>query len=123
MAGPLLVLSVLFAAAPRLCATYPLVRNFSRTQYSAGRQNWSVAQDKLGRMLFGNSDCLLVTDSRHWYQYFLSNYSTVRSLLLDGTDGVYAGGSEELACFARRQPESCNITLSWAPWAAAAPEP
>lgn len=99
MAGPLLVLSVLFAAAPRLCATYPLVRNFSRTQYSAGRQNWSVAQDKLGRMLFGNSDCLLVTDSRHWYQYFLSNYSTVRSLLLDGTDGVYAGGSEEFGVF------------------------
>lgn len=97
--GRLLVLLTALAVAAGASASYPLVRNFTRLQYNGGSQNWSITQDRLGRMLFGNSDCLLLTDSRNWYRYYLSNYSTVRSLLLDGDERLYAGGSEEFGYF------------------------
>ncbi len=80
-------------------ASYPLVRNFTRTHYNAGRQNWGITQDDLGRMYFGNSEGMLVTDSRRWDRYYLSNYSTVRCMLSAGDGAFYVGGSEEFGVF------------------------
>lgn len=102
--GHLILLVVSVAVPFAAVASYPLVRNFQRLQYGAGSQNWSITQDQIGRMLFGNSDCVLLTDSRAWHKYYLSNYSTVRSLLFDGAERLYAGGSEEFGVFESGKP-------------------
>lgn len=82
-------------------AAYPLVRNYFRSIYSAGTQNWDICQDSHGRMLFANNTGMLTYDSHLWNIYQVSNYTTVRSLLYDSkAERVYAGGSEEFGYFA-----------------------
>ena len=76
------------------------VRNFDKSQYGGGTQNWDVVQDSLGRMYFANTDGMLMYDGVRWKKYFLPNYTTVRSLMFDGTENrIYAGGSEEFGYF------------------------
>ena len=90
-------------------ASYPLVRNFSRSANGAGSQTWAITRDGMGRLFFGNNSGLLVFDSSNWQIYGVSNGSTVRSLLLDesrpGRTRMYIGASEELGYF-----ESDSIT-------------
>ena len=84
-------------------ASYPLVRNFSRSANGAGSQTWAITRDGMGRLFFGNNSGLLVFDSSNWQIYGVSNGSTVRSLLLDesrpGRTRMYIGASEELGYF------------------------
>lgn len=78
----------------------PSVRNFPRTMYGGGAQNWKVAQDSLGRIYLGNRVGLIVADGSSWNLLKLPNYSTVRSVLIDElSDRVYVGGSEEFGYF------------------------
>lgn len=82
-------------------AGYPLVRNYGRSEYGAGTQNWSILQDNFGRMFFANNSGLLVYDSKNWTKHPNGNYTAVRSLLLDEKTGrIYAGGSEEFGYYA-----------------------
>lgn len=86
--------------ANHLFASYPIVRNFTRSFYDAGTQNWAIAQDELGRMYFANNNGLLCFDGSRWSLSHLSNYTTVRSLHVDSRTGrIYAGGSEEFGYF------------------------
>lgn len=85
-------------------AAYPLVRNYFRSIYSAGTQNWDICQDSHGRMLFANNTGMLTYDSHLWNIHQISNYTTVRSLLYDSkAERVYAGGSEEFGYFANEE--------------------
>lgn len=86
-------------------AGVPGIRNFSRTVYGGGAQNWAVAQDSIGRMYFGNRLGLLTYDSNEWQMLFLPNFSTVRSILIDAPKGrIYVGGSEEFGYFDTSNP-------------------
>lgn len=81
-------------------AAYPLVRNYSRSEYNAGTQNWAIGQDAFGQMLFANNTGLLIYDSQKWAMHQIGNYTTVRSLLFDEKSmRIYAGGSEEFGYF------------------------
>ena len=83
-----------------LMASYPLVRNYSRSTYLGGTQNWDVTQDNYGRMLFANNHGLLVFDGKRWTLCQLGNYTTVRSVFFEENTGrIYAGGSEEFGYF------------------------
>lgn len=91
---------LLLAAAMPARAGLPMVRNFPRSLYGAGAQNWAVAQDSLGRMYFGNRFGLLMFDSQSWRLWRLPNYSTVRAIYLDGPkERIYVGGSEDFGYF------------------------
>lgn len=80
---------------------YSNVRNFLKSEYGGGTQNWDVVQDDCGRMYFGNRDGMLVLDGSRWRKYYLPNYTTVRALLYDSADGrIYAAGSDEFGYFA-----------------------
>lgn len=92
-------LMLALAVMPSALASYPLVRNFERVHPGAGRQNWAIGEDALGRMYFGNSMGMLVTDSHTWQLYYLPNFSAVRSVLNAGHDRIYAGGSDEFGYF------------------------
>lgn len=94
-----MVVATLIAAAD-VWASYPIVRNFTRDDYGAGAQNWAIEQDRRGRMLFGNRDGLLIYDGAQWRLSRVDNYSTVRSIAIDGNRGViYVGATEDFGYF------------------------
>lgn len=95
--------AILFSCAVFLseAAGFVPVRNFSRSAYGGGTQNWAAVQDSLGRMLIGNHDGMLIFDGVRWEKHYLGNFTTVRSLHFDGkTNRIYAGGSDEFGYFA-----------------------
>lgn len=98
LAAVFLLLTTAVAVTPEASASYPLVRNFERVHPGAGRQNWAISEDALGRMYFGNSMGMLVTDSHSWQLYYLPNFSAVRAVLNDN-NRIYVGGSEEFGYF------------------------
>ena len=76
----------------------PFVDNYMREEYNAGTQNWSVTQDEIGRMYFGNNEGVLRFDGTDWELFPLPNSSIVRSVNWIG-GRLYAGGFEEFGYF------------------------
>jgi len=73
----------------------PLVQQYTKSDYKAGNQNWAVATGKNGIMYVANADGLLVFDGQYWTLHHLPNRSTVRSVAVDSTGRIYAGGLAE----------------------------
>ena len=79
----------------------PIVRNYSVSDYNAGIQNWSIAQDERGVMYFGNNNGLLEFDGNVWRLYELPTKGIVRAIYI-GEDGkIYVGSYEEFGYFER----------------------
>lgn len=96
----ILFISVLLISLSSAWAKYPLVRNFSRTTYQAGKQNWCITQNKDKKMYFANNEGLLEFDSNKWQLYPIANYTNVRSILYDSTEGkMYAGAFNEFGYY------------------------
>ena len=74
----------------------PAITNFSRNDYQAGTQNWSIAQDQKGIMYFGNNKGLLEFDGTNWELFFLPNHTIVRSFTFGENSQLYIGGQDEL---------------------------
>ncbi|GAC1310624.1 MAG: hypothetical protein NVSMB24_28250 [Mucilaginibacter sp.] len=70
----------------------PDIISFSRSDYNAGLQNRSIAQDKNGILYFANSEGLLSYDGTYWKLYPLPNKTIVRSVDIGSDDKVYVGG-------------------------------
>lgn len=88
------------------------IRNFPRSSYSGGPQNWAVAQDSVGRLYVGNRDGMIMFDGERWAKYPLPNLTTVRSLQYDANSNrIYASGSEEFGYFSPA-PESGLISYT-----------
>ncbi|MDE6277475.1 MAG: hypothetical protein K2M06_05130 [Muribaculaceae bacterium] len=91
---------VALSGAPGALASHPTVRNYPRTVYSWGSQNWASDEDSEGMMYFGNKYGLLTFDGIRWRNYTLPNFSTVRAVMADSKLGrVYVAGSEEFGYF------------------------
>ena len=77
-----------------------ILRNFARSDYNSGTQNWAVDQCADGRMLFANSRGLLTFDGDQWNTYYVSNYSDVRAICADDRHHlILAGATRELGYF------------------------
>ncbi len=77
----------------------PPVTNYSKSVYRAGTQNWDIAQDNQGRMLFANNEGLLVFDGAHWHLYPIANGTCVRSVAVAPDGKIYVGGQGEIGYF------------------------
>ena len=66
----------------------PLVRNFTRSIYNAGTQNWAIAQDQSNIMYFANNSGLLKFDGKKWTTFPIIYGTNVRSVLC-GKDGRF----------------------------------
>jgi len=77
----------------------PYIQNYSKAQYKAGNQNWSIAQDKDGIIYIANSNGLLVYDGSYWETYFLDNKNIVRSVAIAPNGDIYVGGKEEFGYY------------------------
>ncbi|WP_128545599.1 triple tyrosine motif-containing protein [Larkinella soli] len=74
----------------------PYIRNFTKQNYQAYNQNWSLSQDtSTGFIYAANSKGLLEFDGTRWQTYRLPKRQIVRSVAADGRDRVYTGGLGE----------------------------
>ncbi len=97
-----ILLSTIFMALSLVVAHagHPVVRCFSRNEYSAGSQNWAIGETPDGTMLFGNSNGLLSYDSSDWNLRGVNNSTAIRSLLVDNDKRrVYVGCSNDFGYF------------------------
>ncbi|MEO8794766.1 MAG: transcriptional regulator, partial [Daejeonella sp.] len=73
----------------------PYVQNYSKSAYSSGNQNWSIAKDKKGMMYFANAEGLLTYDGKFWEKYKMPNRQVVRSVAVGNDGKVYTGSFGE----------------------------
>jgi len=79
----------------------PIVKNFSKTDYSADNQNWSVAEDNEGIMYFANNKGLLEFDGISWKLYPSPNGNIIRCVAIDQNNRIYTSGYRELGYWER----------------------
>ena len=94
-----LVFSSLLQASP--IPFSPIVRSYSVSDYNAGIQNWSIAQDERGVMYFGNNNGLLEFDGSAWRLYELPTKGIVRAIYISEDGRIYVGSYEEFGYFVR----------------------
>ncbi len=75
---------------------FPYIQNYTKQQYKAGNQNWSVTRSPDGVMYYGNSTGLLAYDGNNWQLYQMPHKLIVRAVAADANGRVYAGGFGEM---------------------------
>ena len=76
----------------------PMVKNYTKSDYKAGLQNWDIEQDRFGRMYFANNNGLLIFDGASWKIKYVKNKTIIRSILID-EDRIYVGSQGDLGYF------------------------
>lgn len=79
----------------------PRILNFSKNDYQAQRQNWSITQSPDYELFFGNGNGVLVYDGAVWRTLTLPNQQIVRSVACDNEGRIFAGGFSEFGYFQR----------------------
>jgi ligand-binding sensor domain-containing protein/DNA-binding CsgD family transcriptional regulator len=77
----------------------PHIKNFNRTEYKGGTQNWNIDQDKNGNLYFGNNDGLLQFDGSTWNKYKAKNSDAIKCLKVDSSGKIYVGCYNEFGYF------------------------
>ncbi|MGZ9735238.1 triple tyrosine motif-containing protein [Flavobacterium sp. GNP002] len=77
----------------------PEIRNYKRTDYKGGTQNWNIDQDKNGNLYFANNNGLFQFDGSSWKKYSLPNASAIRCLKIDDSGKIFVGGYDEFGYF------------------------
>jgi DNA-binding CsgD family transcriptional regulator/ligand-binding sensor domain-containing protein len=77
----------------------PEIRNYKRTDYRGGTQNWNIDQDANNNLFFANNDGLFQFDGTVWSKYELPNKSVVRSLKTHSSGKIFVGGYNEFGYF------------------------
>ncbi len=69
----------------------PNIRNYPKSEYNAGTQNWVISQDNNGFIYFANNDGLLCFNGVEWDLTRVSTSSPLRSIMVDDNNNIYAG--------------------------------
>lgn len=77
----------------------PEIRNFKRTDYKGGTQNWNIDQDKNGNLYFANNNGLFQFDGSTWRKYTLPNSPDTRCVKIDPSGKIFVGGYSEFGYF------------------------
>ena len=77
----------------------PEIRNYKRTDYKGGTQNWDIDQDQDGNMYFANNNGLFQFDGASWHKYTLPNLSVIRAVKIDNSGKIFVGGYNEFGYF------------------------
>lgn len=80
-------------------ATYPIIKNFERSEYNASMQIWNVSQAPNDLMYFANNYGILEFDGHNWELYGINNYTIVRSVLAADDEKIYVGLSNDFGYF------------------------
>jgi ligand-binding sensor domain-containing protein/DNA-binding CsgD family transcriptional regulator len=77
----------------------PDIRNYKRSDYNGGPQNWNIDQDKNGNLYFANNKGLFQFDGVAWRKYTLPNSTVIRSIKSDNFGKIFVGGYNEFGYF------------------------
>ena len=88
----------------------PIVTQFTRKDYNASNQNWSVGQGKDGVMYFGNNLGLLQFDGSSWETHKMPENKLVRSLMAGRDNRIYVGSFQEFGYFEKNDKGQLNYT-------------
>ena len=89
----------------------PIVRNFSRSDYKSGTQNWAIEQNASNLMFFANNSGLLTFDGDKWNTYPILNRTSVRSILHSDSGLIYASTFNEFGYY-KMQPDGTYLYFS-----------
>ena len=81
----------------------PVVKNFSKSDYNADNQNWSVAEDSEGDVFFANNKGLLEFNGISWKLYPSPKGNIIRSVAVDRANRIYSSGYRELGYWKRNK--------------------
>jgi len=88
----------------------PIVTQYSKNDYFASNQNWSVGQAKDGILYFGNNQGLLQFDGSMWEVHKMPANKRVRSILVAPDQRIYVGSFEEFGYFERNETNQLQYT-------------
>lgn len=92
-----------FACAQDLLhMTMPRIQHYSRADYNAYNQNWSIAQASDGIMYFANSKGLLSYNGSEWQVHELPMRQVIRTVATDSEGRVYTGGYAEIGYWVKQ---------------------
>ena len=74
----------------------PIFHYFTMRDYGASDQSWVAIQDREGRMLFGNRDCVLAYDGYVWQKIEIPGGVFIRALVMDERGTIWVGGVDRL---------------------------
>ncbi len=87
----------------------PNIKNYQKTDYQSGTQNWCIDQDNNGNVYFANNNGLLQFDGTTWRNYNIPNTANIRSVKIDDSTGrIYVGGYSEFGYF--KSDDNGNLT-------------
>jgi ligand-binding sensor domain-containing protein/DNA-binding CsgD family transcriptional regulator len=100
--------AVIFSFAPPVFSKKielgsPIIKNFTRTDYQAGTQNWQIIQDSSGIIYVGNNKGLLIFDGVNWDLVKLPNATIVRSLAICNDGTIYIGAQNEIGYLSTKE--------------------
>jgi DNA-binding CsgD family transcriptional regulator len=77
------------------------ITNFTKQQYNAESQNWSITQDQQGFVYVANNVGLLEFDGVEWNFYPSPNGTVIRSVAVDRENRIFTSGYRELGYWER----------------------
>ena len=77
------------------------IRNFTKQEYKAESQNWSITQDQRGFIYAANNVGLLEFDGVEWNFYPSPNGTVIRSVAVDQNNRIYTSGYREIGYWER----------------------
>ncbi len=89
----------------------PLVKNYTKQEYSGDNQVWNLTQGKDNAMYFANNCFLLRYDGVKWEKYTLPNKSVIRSVYAF-EDKIYTGSYNEFGYWERIKGKMKYTSLS-----------
>ncbi len=77
----------------------PEIKNYKKTEYKGGTQNWNIDQDRNGNLYFANNNGLFQFDGSVWRKYLLPNSPDTRCVKIDSSGKIFVGGYSEFGYF------------------------
>ena len=84
----------------------PYVKNYPKSVYGAGTQNWAVDQGQNGIMYFANNEGLLSYDGIEWNLLSISANSPLRSVFVDSNNNLYVGLINDFGIIEQEEPNA-----------------
>jgi DNA-binding CsgD family transcriptional regulator len=78
-----------------------VIHNFTKQEYNAESQNWSITRDRQGFIYAANNAGLLEFDGVDWSFYPSPNGTVIRSVAVDRNSRIYTSGYREIGYWER----------------------
>jgi DNA-binding CsgD family transcriptional regulator len=96
-----ILLLFLYSSFPLLAESGLYLKNYTKQEYVAASQNWSVAQDGNGYMYFANTIGLLEFDGITWTLYPSPDGNIIRTVAVDKNNLIFTAGYRQLGYWKR----------------------